>query len=153
MGRESLDLEDTAYMAAKAGHLAVLTTSRGDGSIQASLVSAGLLAHPLTDRQVLGLVAIGGSVKLRNLRHRSGATAIFHSGWEWVALEGGVSLIGPDDTLEGFNPSRLPQLLRDVFIAAGGTHDDWPTYDRVMAEERRTAVFIEPARVYGNRRT
>jgi hypothetical protein len=61
-------------------------------------------------------------------------------------------LIGPDDLLEGFDRTRLPQFLRDVFLAAGGTHDDWPTYDRVMAEERRTAVLIEPARIYGNRR-
>lgn len=152
MVREPLDLEDIAYIATKAGHLAMVTTSRGDGSIQASVVSAGLLAHPVTGRQVLGLVAIGGSIKLRNLRRLSRATAVFHSGWEWVALEGHVSLIGPDDMLDGFDPVRLPQLLRDVFIAAGGTHDDWPTYDRVMAEERRTAVFIEPTRLYGNRR-
>jgi hypothetical protein len=41
-------------------------------------------------------------------------------------------------------------LLRDVFTAAGGTHDDWPTYDRVMAEERRAAVMIAPERVYSN---
>ncbi len=34
--------------------------------------------------------------------------------------------------------------------AAGGTHDDWDTYDRVMAEERRTAVLITPDRVYSN---
>ena len=147
-----MDLRDLEQIAAKAGHLAVVTTSRGDGSIQASVVSAGLLAHPLTGRQVLGLVAVGGSVKLRNLRRIPRATAVFRSDWEWVALEGHITLVGPDDIPEGFDPRRLPQLLRDVFIAAGGTHDDWPTYDRVMAEERRTAVFIEPARVYGNRR-
>ena len=37
-----------------------------------------------------------------------------------------------------------------MFRAAGGTHDDWPTYDRVMAEERRAAVLISPERVYPN---
>lgn len=148
-----MDLKDVEHIAAQAGHLAVVTTSRGDGSIQASVVSAGLLAHPLTGRQVLGLVAIGGSAKLRNLRRVSRATAVFQSGWEWVALEGHVSLSGPDDMLEGFDLRRLPLLLRDVFSATGGTHDDWPTYDRVMAEERRTAVFIAPERIYGNQRT
>ena len=44
----------------------------------------------------------------------------------------------------------MPELLREVFRAAGGTHDDWPTYDRVMAEERRAAVLISPERVYPN---
>ena len=39
-------------------------------------------------------------------------------------------------------------LLRDIFTAAGGTHDDWDTYDRVMREERRTAVLIAPTRTY-----
>jgi hypothetical protein len=41
-------------------------------------------------------------------------------------------------------------VLRDIFLAAGGTHDDWDTYDRVMAEERRGAVLIRPSRVYSN---
>ena len=39
-------------------------------------------------------------------------------------------------------------LLRDVFVAAGGTHDDWDEYDRVMRDQRRTAVFVAPTRVY-----
>jgi len=41
-------------------------------------------------------------------------------------------------------------LLRAVFTAAGGTHDDWDTYDRVMAAEGRTAVLVEPRRVYAS---
>jgi hypothetical protein len=41
-------------------------------------------------------------------------------------------------------------ILREIFTAAGGTHDDWDTYDRVMREERRTAVLITPVRVYTN---
>jgi hypothetical protein len=41
-------------------------------------------------------------------------------------------------------------LLRDVFKAAGGTHDNWDAYDRVMGEERRAAVLISPRRVYSN---
>ena len=35
-------------------------------------------------------------------------------------------------------------------VAAGGSHDDWPTYDRVMTEQRRAAVFVAPQRVYSN---
>ena len=58
--------------------------------------------------------------------------------------------IGPDDLPDGFDSSRLPQLLRDVFTAAGGTHDDWDEFDRVMAAERRAAVLVEPARITSN---
>ena len=65
-------------------------------------------------------------------------------------MEGTAELIGPDDPAEGVDPEGLRLLLRDVFSAAGGTHDDWATYDRVMAEERRAAVLITPARVYSN---
>jgi hypothetical protein len=36
-----------------------------------------------------------------------------------------------------------------VFVGAGGTHDDWDTYDRVMREERRAAVLVAPTRVRG----
>ena len=33
---------------------------------------------------------------------------------------------------------------------AGGTHDDWDTYDRTMAQERRAAIFLTPRRSYAN---
>jgi hypothetical protein len=38
-----------------------------------------------------------------------------------------------------------------VFVAAGGEHEDWAEYDRVMAEQRRAAVLVDPARIYSNR--
>ena len=41
-------------------------------------------------------------------------------------------------------------LLSAIFSAAGGTHDDWDEYDRVMAEQRRTVVLVAPTRVYSN---
>ena len=39
---------------------------------------------------------------------------------------------------------RLRLLLREIFTAAGGTHEDWPAYDQVMATERRVAVLVTP---------
>jgi len=48
----------------------------------------------------------------------------------------------------GSSPTRL--WAEAGLIAAGGTHDDWDTYDRVMAEEHRTAVLVTPGRVYSN---
>ena len=52
--------------------------------------------------------------------------------------------------LPGFDPDDLPGLLRAIFTAAGGEHADWDTYDRIMAEQSRVAVLINPTRVYTN---
>ena len=88
---------------------------------------------------------------LRRLRARPRAAIVVRSGWQWVAAEGPADLAGPDDPpLAGIGAERLRVLLREVFTAAGGTHDDWDTYDRVMAAERRTVVLIRPERVYTN---
>jgi PPOX class probable F420-dependent enzyme len=130
--------------------LAVVVTQRADGSPQTSLVNAGVLAHPVRGDEVVGLVARGGTRKHANLRRRPRATLVFRAGWEWVAVEGPVDLAGPDDPLAGFNADQVRPLLRDVFSAAGGTHDDWDEYDRVMATERRVAVLVQPERVYSN---
>jgi PPOX class probable F420-dependent enzyme len=143
-------VEQVRRLAAADHGLAVVATLREDGSIQCSVVNAGVLDHPLSGRPVVGLVAIGGSRKLANLRLRPRATVVFRAGWQWIAVEGRTTLVGPDDRLDGFDDGRIPQLLRYVFTAAGGTHDDWATYDRVMAEERRTAVLIELERVYSS---
>lgn len=133
--------------------LCVVSALRADGTIHSSVVNAGVLDHPTTGVPVVGLVAVGGSRKLAYLRERPRATILVRAGWAWVAAEGPAELAGPDDPLPGVDSeadaTRL--LLRAVFTAAGGTHDDWDTYDRVMAEERRTAVLVTPERVYSNR--
>ena len=63
---------------------------------------------------------------------------------------GPVELIGPDDPYEGVDAERLRLLRREVFTAAGGTHEDFATYDRVMVAERRTVVLVHPEKVYSN---
>ncbi|HEX2051057.1 MAG TPA: TIGR03618 family F420-dependent PPOX class oxidoreductase [Actinomycetota bacterium] len=143
------DLDFVRALAEANGHRAVVSTSRADGSIQATLVSAGVMPHPVTGRDVVALVAYPG-VKVRNVRARPRATVTFVEGGRWVSVEGAADLAGPDDALEGLDPSAVPQLLRDVFTAAGGTHDDWDEYDRVMAQEGRVAVLIAPDRLYTN---
>jgi PPOX class probable F420-dependent enzyme len=128
--------------------LAVVVTQKADGTPQTSVVNAGVMAHPVAGGDVVGLVARGNTRKHANLRRRPRATVVFRAGWEWVAIEGRVDMAGPDDPLDGVED--VPGLLRDVFTAAGGTHDDWDEYDRVMAAERRVAVFVHPERVYSN---
>lgn len=130
--------------------LCVISTLRGDGTIQSSVVNAGVLPHPVTGAQVVGLVAMGGSRKLANLRERRRANVVVRAGWEWASAEGPVELAGPDDPLPGIDGERLRILLREIFTAAGGTHDDWADYDRTMASQRRTAVLLTPERITTN---
>jgi len=67
-----------------------------------------------------------------------------------VAVEGYAQLIGLDEPHPEIDTERLRLLLREAFVAAGGHHDNWAEYDRVMVEQRRTLVLIEPARIYSN---
>ena len=130
--------------------LAVVTTVRPDGTIHASVVNAGVLDDPVTGEPRVGVVAAGGARKLQHLRSSGRATAVFRHGPDWVAVEGPVQLVGPHDQLEGFGRVQLPMLLRRVFVAAGGSHQDWDEFDRVMEAEGRTAVLITPDRITSN---
>jgi PPOX class probable F420-dependent enzyme len=142
-------LDEVAALAAEEHGLVVVSTVRADGTIQSSVVNAGVLPHPLTGRPVLAFVTYG-KVKLANLRVRTQVAASARSGWAWATVEGSAQLIGPDDPAPGVDGDRLRLLLREVFVAAGGSHDDWHEYDRVMAEQRRTVVLVEPSRIYRN---
>jgi PPOX class probable F420-dependent enzyme len=125
----------------------VVSTLRPDGTIQSSVVNAGVLPHPVTGEQVVGLVSRGGAHRLANLRARPRASVAIRAGWQWAAVEGPAELAGPDDPMPGVDAERLRLLLREIFTAAGGTHDDFAAYDQVMASERRVAVLVSPARV------
>jgi PPOX class probable F420-dependent enzyme len=108
------------------------------------------MKHPATTEPVLGFVTYG-KVKLANLRARPQLAATFRNGWQWATVEGHAELAGPDDPQPWLaDADQLRLLLREVFTAAGGAHDDWDEYDRVMAEQRRTVVFVAPTRVYSN---
>lgn len=150
--RRSRSMEEVREFAAADRGLAVVSFARRDGSVHSSVVNAGVMAHPVTGEETVALVTPGAAVKLRRWREHPQASLVFRAGWAWIGVEGAVSIIGPRDPAEGFHPARLPQLLRDVFTAAGGTHDDWDEYDRVMREESRTAVFIHPVRIAGTGR-
>lgn len=144
------DLELVRRLAGADKGLAVVSTTRADGTVHSSLVNAGVFDHPLTKEPSVALVARGSAYKLRLLATAGRANAVFRAGWEWVSVEGPVDILGPGHPRPDFPAEQLPQLLRDIFTAAGGTHDDWAEYDRVMAEERRTAVFIVPERITTN---
>ncbi len=130
--------------------LAVLVTTRPDGDPAVSVVNAGILPHPVGGQPVVGVVSQGNTAKLANLRAHPRATLVFRSGWEWVAVSGTTDLTGPDDPHPTLSADRLPQLLRDIYHAAGGQHPDLEEYDREMAAERRTAILLTPTRFTTN---
>jgi PPOX class probable F420-dependent enzyme len=142
-------LQDVIDIAGREQFLAVVSTVRADGTVQSSVVNAGVLPHPVEGSEVVGFVTYGRA-KLANLRARPQLSVTFRSGWEWAAVEGRAELIGPDDPHPDIDADGIRLLLRQVFAAAGGSHDDWDAYDRTMADQRRTAVLFTPTRVYSN---
>ena len=142
------DLALVERLAAADHHLAVLAIARRDGSVHASVVSAGVIDDPVDGSSGVAAVVAGDSRKLPLLRSSARPTLVFKSGFEWVAVSGPARLIGPDDGTE--LGRDVPETIRSVFRAAGGTHEDWAEFDRVMAAERRCAVFVRAERILSN---
>ena len=85
--------------------------------------------------------------KRNHLRNHPRATVVLYVGRGGAAVEGPVELAGPGDPLNGGGAERLRLLLllREIYTAAGGTHDDYAAYDKAMAAERRMAVLVTSA--------
>jgi len=144
-------IDDVRHLVDLDHGLAGLSTVRVDGSVQSTVVSAGVIDHPVTGAPVAAFVGRPATRKIAHLRANPTATLLWRAGWAWAAAEGTVEIVGPDDPLEGVAAEQLPHLLRTVFRAAGGgQHDDWAEYDRVMAAERRMVVLLTPSRIYVN---
>lgn len=144
------DLSDVRAFLADEHGLAVVSTVQADGRVLSSVVNCGIHTDPATDVECVAFVAIGSSARLGHIRSGSQVTVTARRGWRWVGVTGPAVLVGPDDAGAGIDAERLRLLLRSVFQAASGTHDDYEEYDRVMAAERRTAVFVTPDRILGN---
>ena len=140
------DLNRVRELAGSETGLCVVSTSREDGTSHATVVNAGVLHHPSSGDEVVGFVVRGGTRKLGHIERTGRCALTFRRSWAWAGVEGPAEIIGPDRPMAGVD---LAQLLRDVFTAAGGTHDDWDEYDRVMVEERRAVILVEPERIIG----
>jgi PPOX class probable F420-dependent enzyme len=140
-------LDSFVAIARQVNFLAVVSTVRADNTIQSSLVNAGVLGSPLSGEPVLAFVTYG-RVKLANMRTRPQITVTSVAGWRWSTVEGRAEIVGPDDPHASVDAEQLRMLLREVFEAAGGAHDDWDEYDRVMRTDRRAAVLVTPTRIY-----
>jgi PPOX class probable F420-dependent enzyme len=144
-------IDDVRRLVALDHGLASLSTVRGDGHVQSTVVNAGVIDHPRTGRPVVAFVGRPGTAKLAHLRARPHATLLWRAGWAWVAAEGEVELLGPDDPAPAMADVDLAQLLRDIHASAGAGHDDdWAEFDRTVAAERRVAVLVTPHRIYVN---
>lgn len=143
------DIEDVrSYLGDEHG-LAVVSTTQTDGRVLSSVTNCGVIDHPVTGTACVALVSAGGAARLTHLRRGSQVTITVRRGWKWVAVTGPADIIGPHDPADGVDTESLRLLLREVFRAAGGTHDDLDEYDRVMAEEARVAVLVAPDRILG----
>ena len=123
-------------------HQAVLTTFRGNGAAQMSVLTVGLY------RDGVAFTTTGGRAKLANLV-REPRCSLLVSKQDWcgyVVLEGRATVLASGNT----DVDELRQALRDVYRAASGKdHPDWDEYDAAMVKDRRAAVFVVPDHVYG----
>ncbi|MGH9036753.1 MAG: pyridoxamine 5'-phosphate oxidase, partial [Acidimicrobiia bacterium] len=78
----TVNLEDLSRLAhqQRPESLVVVSATRADGSVQASLVNAGALEHPGDGAPVVGIVVRGNALKLRLLRRRPTATVTVSHG-------------------------------------------------------------------------
>lgn len=146
------NFDDVTRLSGSEQGLCVAAVTRADGSVHASVVNAGPIAHPVSGEQMVAFVVQSAALKFKRVAKVGRGSLTFRRGWRWVGVEGAADIIGPDNaaSLNDIDGLDLPTLLRNVFKAAGGTHDDWDEFDRVMAAEARAAVFVAPERIIGN---
>ena len=123
-------------------HQGVLTTFRRNGSAQMSIVTCGAygdgVAFTTTEERA----------KLHNLRRNPNCSLLI-SADDWrpfVVLEGQARVLSPGVT----DAAELRDVLREVYRAAAGQeHSDWAEYDAAMVADRRSAIIVVPAHIYG----
>ena len=145
------ELNDVRQFLATETGLATISTTQKDGRVLSSIANCGIIQHPLTGADCVALVSAGGAARLGHVRRGSEVTIAIRRGWNWLAVTGQADLIGPSDPATGIDVEELRLLLREIYEAAGGIHDDFEEYDREMVRGGRTAVLVEPARIISNR--
>lgn len=144
------DLNDVRSFLSQETGLATVSTTQADGRVLSSIVNCGVITHPATGETCVALVARGAAARVGHVRRGSEVTIAVRRSWSWVAVTGPADLIGPSDIPTGMTDDDVRIVLRDIYSAAGGVHDDWDEYDRVMAEDKRIAILVSPERVLGN---
>ena len=130
--------------------LATVSTTQADGRVLSTVVNCGIIKHPLTGSTCVAFVSGGNAACLKHVDCGSQVTVSVRRGWAWSSATGPADLIRPGSLPENINAEKMRLLLREVFHAAGGTHDDLQEYDRAMAEEKRVVVCVTTERILGN---
>ncbi len=145
------NIEAVTAMLADENGLAVISTTQADGRILSSVTNCGVIKHPANGEAQIAFVSIGSAARFGHICRGAPVTVTIR-GWTWLSVTGRAELIGPEQQPDGCDDDALRRLLREVFHAAGGTHDDLNEYDQAMAEEGRVAVLAAPERILGDSR-
>ncbi len=145
-----LHLDDLRRFLADETGLATISTVQQDGRVLSSIANCAIIRNPLTGDECVALVSMGTAARLKHVRRGSEVTISVRRGWNWIAATGAADLVGPEDNVESVDPEALRLLLRDIYQAAGGMHDDFDAYDAEMLKSRRAAVLVTPTRIIGN---
>ena len=137
------------YLSEETG-LATISTSQVDGRVLSSVVNCGMIEHPLTGDVCVAFVSGSKAARLKHIDRGSQVTISVRRGWAWSSATGSADLIRPESLPESIDAEQMRLLLREVFHAAGGVHDDLEEYDRAMAQEKRVVVCVTPERILGN---
>ena len=137
------------YLSEETG-LVTVSTTQVDGKVLSSVVNCGMIEHPLTGATCVAFVSGSKAARLKHIDRGSQVTITARRGWAWSSVTGPADLIRPEQVPESIDKEQMRLLLREVFHAAGGVHDDLEEYDRAMAQEGRVVVCVTPERVLGN---
>ena len=137
------------YLSEETG-LATVSTTQADGRVLSTVVNCGMIEHPLTGDVCVAFVSGSKAARLKHIDRGSQVTISVRRGWAWSSATGPADLIRPEKLPEGINTEQMKLLLREVFHAAGGVHDDLEEYDWAMAQEKRVVVCVTPERILGN---
>ena len=135
-------LPDSVSEFAGRNHNAVLTTFRGNGAAQMSVVLVG----PYMDG--VAFTTPAERAKLSNIRRNPRCSLLVSQAdwWGYVVLEGRARVMSADNT----DAEELRLALRDVYRSTSGKeHPDWDEYDKAMRDDRRSAVIVVPEHIYG----
>lgn len=135
-------LTDAQRQFLAANHNGALTTFRRGGAAQMSIVTCGIYGDGVA------FTTTADRAKLRNLRRNPRCTILVGTDdWRnFVVLEGAARLVGTDTV----GADEYRETLRQVYRAAAGReHPNWPEYDQAMLNDRRYAVIVTPAHIYG----
>ncbi len=135
-------LADAVKQFAEENDKAVLTTFRGSGAAQMSIITVG----PYGDG--VAFTTTADRAKLANLQRDSRCSLLVSKDdwWGFLVLEGRARVMSSGNTAAG----ELSMALRDVYRAAAGVeHPDWDEYDEAMRRNRRSAVIVVPEHTYG----